>query len=98
MTPKNAFDLNAMLTAAEKATGLSDWGDGDIRTPLEILVKALNEEAELTELGRGRIERHLHLLMCERLKLFDDRKKYPEITREVIHKPIFMGGMPRAGT
>jgi hypothetical protein len=95
---KPFFDLDAMLTAAEKTTGLSDWGDDDIRTPLEILFKALNEEAELSDQGVARTKAYLHLLLSQRLKLFGDRKTYPEIAQQKIEKPIFMGGMPRAGT
>src|SRR5262245_202950 len=92
------FNLDEMMAAAERATGCSDWGDDDIRTPLEILFKAFNAESGMDERGRARCKNHMMSLFRGRLRLFDDRKKYPEITRQEIRAPIFMGGMPRAGT
>jgi hypothetical protein len=94
----NYFNLEEMLEAAEEATGLDDWGDDDLRVPLRIIIKGLNEEAQLTELGRTRTKSYLDMLLTERLRLFEDRKKYPQIPLQEIQQPIFMAGLPRAGT
>jgi Sulfotransferase family len=92
------FSLDEMLEAAQRATGLTDWGDDDIQLPLHVFVRALNEEAQVTELGRVRTRAYIDMLLTGRLRLFEDRKRYPEIDRQQICQPIFMAGMPRAGT
>ena len=98
MATQKHFDLDEILESAQKATGLEDWGDDDMRIPLEIFVKGLNEEAQQTERGRVRTRNYIDMLLTERLRLFEDRKKFHEITQQEIRQPIFMAGMPRAGT
>jgi hypothetical protein len=97
MSPRN-FDLLELLDSAEKATGFHDWGEDDIRIPLGVFVSALNEEAQLSELGCHRTRAFLHMILTERLRLFEDRKRFPEIALQEIRQPIFMAGLPRAGT
>jgi hypothetical protein len=45
------LDAADMEAAAREETGLEDFGDGFHREGLERLVRALNEEADLTESG-----------------------------------------------
>jgi hypothetical protein len=92
------FDLDEMLERAQQVTALEDWGDDDIRGPLGIILNGLNDEAQLTERGCARTRAHVHMLLTERLRLFEDRKRYPQIALQEIRNPIFMAGMPRAGT
>ena len=88
----------AMLAEAERATGLSDWGDEDFRRPLELLLTDLNTEAKLHEMGVRRAHRRLHDVLCSRLQLIADRKHFPGIAAEPIRQPIFVIGLPRSGT
>jgi hypothetical protein len=92
------FDLDEMLERAQQVTALEHWGDDDIRGPLGIILNGLNDEAQLTERGCARTRAHVHMLLTERLRLFEDRKRYPQIALQEIRNPIFMAGMPRAGT
>lgn len=87
-----------MLRDAERATGLSDWGGDDLREPFETLINALNSEAQLHERGVRASKQRLHDVLCGRLRLVEDRKRFPGIAGEEIKQPIFVIGLPRAGT
>jgi Sulfotransferase family len=93
-----AFSIEAMLSEAERATGLSDWGDAGFRRPLDLLIADLNTEAQLSEPGVRRARRRLHDVLCSRLQLIGDRKRFPGIGGEQIRQPIVVIGLPRSGT
>lgn len=93
-----AFSVSTLLGEAEKATGLADWGADQFRKPFEVLISDLNNEAGLNPLGVVRAKRRLHDILCSRLKLIEDRKRFPGIAQEEIKQPIFVLGLPRAGT
>jgi hypothetical protein len=88
----------ALMRQAEETTGLSDWGGDLFRRPLEVLIQDLNSEAELNALGARRAERRLSDTLGMRLRLIDDRKRFPGIAEERIDRPIFVIGLPRSGT
>ena len=92
------LDAAQMIAEAERNTGLEDWGGDEFRDPFELLIRALNNEAELHELGYRRTRQWLMLRLEQRLKMFDDRKRNPALAKQVIDRPIFMTGMGRAGT
>lgn len=92
------LDARSMLREARQATGLNDWGDQGIEPSLELLIHALNTEAQLNERGVRASHARLHDVLCSRLKLVNDRKRLPAIADEPIVKPIFVIGLPRAGT
>lgn len=94
----NRFNVNRMIDEAQRQTGLADWGDEGFREPLTILVHALNEEARLNEIGFERTKLHLDNILVQRLKLVEDRKRFPQIAKQEIKQPLFLTGMPRAGT
>ena len=70
------LDDRQMIADAERATGLSDWGGDDFREPLRVLVAALVGEAQLHAQGARIAQRHLHDVLCGRLKMADDRKRF----------------------
>jgi len=47
-----AFTVDAALAAAEKATGLSDFGDDAFREGLAVLLETYDTTAGLSEKGR----------------------------------------------
>jgi len=98
MSATKFFDMDEMLAAAEKEAGANDWGEYDIRTPFRILIDSLNDESQLTDQGKVRAKSHIHTNLVARLRLINDRKLYPQITKEVVRKPIFLTGPQRAGT
>ncbi|MBV9841160.1 MAG: sulfotransferase [Sphingomonadaceae bacterium] len=92
------FDLRDMMTAAERDTGLSDWGDEDFREPLTILVRSLDRETSLSDRGAARARLRLDNLLRQRLRVYHDRARRPEIAAQAIRAPLVMTGLPRAGT
>jgi hypothetical protein len=98
MASKTYFDYDDMVAAAEKAADCNEWGPDDPLTPLRILIKSLAEEANLSEVGRARAKGFLHDLMVARLQIIRDHKRYPEIPKQKIEKPIFLTGSQRSGT
>jgi hypothetical protein len=97
------MNVEQMLADAERATGLSDWGDesyftGDFRKLLDAMVYSLEHESALTEQGRRGAETRLAALLEARLQFIDDRKRWPAITREPVTKPLFIVGLPRSGS
>ena len=94
----SSLDDRQMIAEAERATGLADWGGDDFREPLRVLVDSLNTEAQLHEQGERIARRHLHDVLCGRLKMAADRQRLPGIAAEKITAPVFVIGLPRSGT
>ena len=92
------LDPASLISAAERTTGLSDFGDEAWREPLEVLCAALETEADLNLMGRIRTRSELLQLLEGRLQIEDWYKHHPEIDDEVITEPIFVIGQGRSGT
>ncbi|BAZ08804.1 hypothetical protein NIES4071_06100 [Calothrix sp. NIES-4071] len=98
--PDNAFNLsqNSLIEAAQKITGLDDFGDPSFRTSLAILIDSLKKEAHLNAAGQYLFRDILLNLLINRLQLQRDFQSYPEILQVPIKKPLFVLGLPRSGT
>ena len=92
------IDLTAFMAEAQQLAGAVDWGGDGFEEAFERFATALNDEADLTPQGLERTRSHVRKLLVGRLRLFQDRKTYPEITREVIRAPLFLTGLGRSGT
>ena len=92
------LDDRQLIQDAERVTGLADWGGDDFREPLGVLIDALNTEAQLHDHGARIAQRHLSDVLCGRLAMAEDRKRFPAIAAEKITKPVFVIGLPRSGT
>jgi hypothetical protein len=80
------------------ATGLDDFGTPYYREGLERTVDALNNEAQLNDLGRVIQHATISNALIQRLKIIDTYKWHPEIDDEVIEGPVVILGLPRTGT
>ena len=87
-----------LMAAAVERTGLADFGDASFREGLEILVRALRDEARLNARGEGFIYDRLGLHLCQRLQVEDWYRRHPEIDDESIKAPLFGLGLPRTGS
>lgn len=87
-----------LLTAASQAAELDDFGDERFLEPLTVLVDALEREAQLDEQRRAAARGELTNLLIKRLRLVEDRKRYPAIADEVVRAPIIVVGAPRTGS
>ena len=92
------MNTNDIIAKASAATGLSDLGDPSVLEGLEILVRASNEEANLSEAGAPRWEANLVSILSNRLRIVDYLKQHPELLERPIERPMFVFGLPRTGT
>jgi hypothetical protein len=87
-----------LLEQASAATGLTDFGDLPFREGLEAQLWGLENESGNPP------ERLPHLVggllgaLIKRLRLVDDRKRFPAIAAEKVVAPIFVLGLPRTGS
>ena len=94
-----SLEPDQILSAACRNTGLDDYGEDDwFVEPLHVLCRALEEEAELTLLGRLLARHEIQLLLQNRLRIEDAIKTHPQILDEEIRDPIFVCGLGRSGT
>jgi hypothetical protein len=87
-----------LLQGATAATGLTDFGDGWFRDPLDQLCAALDDEAELHLAGRLRARAEMQVILQNRLRLIDLWQQEPAVDEEVIRTPIVVTGLGRSGT
>jgi hypothetical protein len=92
------LDEDSLLQHACKTTGLSDFGDELWREPFSVLVKALEDEAQLTLMGRLMARNDIILWLSTRLKVTDILQRHPEILDEEVVAPMVIVGLPRSGT
>lgn len=92
------MNVDGIISKAREATGLTDIGDPTMLAGLEVLVKASNEEAQLSEAGVSRWEGNLVRQLSNRLRVVDYLKQHPELLNRPIDKPMFVFGLPRTGT
>ncbi len=87
-----------VLARACRRTGLDDFGELDVREPLERLIESVEQENDLTPLGRLLIRRELVQLACARLRIQAAIKEHPEVLNERVDRPVFILGLGRTGS
>jgi hypothetical protein len=92
------LDPESLISAAQRATGLSDFGDDAWREPFEVLCTAFEQEADFNLMGRLRTRSELLQLLEGRLQIEQWYQQHPEIDDEVVTEPIFVVGQGRSGT
>ena len=92
-----SLEPEILVRAAREATGLSDFGAESLQEPLEVLCRALREEAELTLLGRVIIRAELQRLLQNRLRIQARLAAQPTILERAIEAPVFVTGPAAAG-
>lgn len=92
------LDEASLIGAATANTGLDDFGDDDWYEPFKVLIKALDEEAELNLMGRIMTRSDLLMFLEARLRIEAAYKAHPEIEDEEVVKPLIIVGQGRSGT
>ena len=90
--------VDALLDAARAKAGENEFGDEWFREPLGVLVDALNDEAQLSEIGAQMTERRLVALLVDRLRLRALQREHPEILDEEVRVAAEICGLPRTGS
>jgi hypothetical protein len=86
------------MSAATARTGLDDFGGDSFREGMEILVRALRDEARLNARGEKFVYGRIGLHLAQRLQVEDWYRRHPEIDEEPIRAPLFGIGLPRTGS
>lgn len=88
----------ALLKAAEQATGLSNWGTNPhFRIGLNELIKA-TEVMDPSPEFRANVHNRIMQLLTMKLQMINDEIQHPEIVKANIEKPLIVVGLPRTGT
>ncbi|MEM7138756.1 MAG: sulfotransferase [Myxococcota bacterium] len=93
-----SLDPDDLLATAMRRAGSDDFGGDEFRAGMSVLLAALEEEAELTTLGRLSCRETLVGYLENRLRLQQYRSEHPELERTEIRRPVFIVGLPRTGT
>ena len=93
-------DADALMEIASERRGLSDFGDPARKRPLEAYVGSLRRDVwrDMTDRARELALDYLVHHLGTRLQLVADRKRFPEIPKQQIQRPIIIVGPPRSGS
>ncbi|MBK6738434.1 MAG: sulfotransferase [Haliea sp.] len=92
------LSLEKLLQTVCDNTGLSDFGEDDFRAPLALLLKGLEQEANLSLLGRIMAKTDLVHTLENRLGFVALFKQHPEIGGQKSVDPSLSSAHPRPGT
>ena len=92
------LDPEEFLVAAQRRTGLCDWGGGHFRDGLKVLVESFDRQDTAHTFGRLFFREFCIRLLASRLRVEHDLSQYPEIKDVEIRRPLFITGLPRSGT
>ena len=92
------LELQGLFESACHKTGLSDWGDQRFKEALRVLLDSVAREGKLTFFGRFTLRQFLTDNLCNRLRIIEAGKRFPEIGQQKILRPIFITGWYRTGT
>ena len=92
------LDEDSLIAHAKANTGLSDFGSDDWYEPFKVYIKALEQESELTLMGRLMTRSDVLIHLEGRLHVEDTYKRHPEIDAEKIKSPIMIVGSGRCGS
>jgi hypothetical protein len=95
---KSVLEIESLKKAAIKATGLSDFGKDFWEEPLKVMLKSVNEEANLHPIGQFITRQRIINLLAVRLRAEDYFKKYPEILEQELYPCMVIVGLQRTGT
>ena len=99
LLPRASLSPATLIDRARRRTGLADFGpEGPYEEGLTVLCRALEEEADLTPLGRLLARQMLVQALACQLRLQDWLAREPTILEAAIECPLVIVGMPRTGT
>ena len=87
-----------LIARARQRTGLVDFGCTPFQEPLQNLLRACREEAELSLFGRLATHWDVVRFLSNLLRLREEERRAPKILDLRIERPIFIAGLPRSGT
>lgn len=91
-------ETEKLIYKALKRAGRSTFSDLSFVQPLNRLLKACAEEADLSFFGRHATACDLDRCLANLLRLDAEEEEDPSIVKRVIRKPVFITGMPRSAS
>jgi hypothetical protein len=88
----------ALHEAAQQATGYSDFGPDEYREGLGALLRACEEESNLTPIGRVMVKGQVLAGLQGRLHSEAGFARHPETAETPIERPLLIVGMPRTAS
>jgi Sulfotransferase family len=92
------MDAAPLIEGACQRVGADDFGADTWQEGLDVLVTALNRDAELNDLGRAAFADLIIGNLANRLEIEQWYAQYPEINEQEIVAPLFGIGLPRTGS
>lgn len=91
-------DAETLIYRALRRTGRGNFSDLSFVQPLNLLLKAYEEEADLSFFGRHATYSDLERCLINLLQLDIAEEGDPGILARTIQKPVFITGMPRSAS
>ena len=92
------LNSDALVTKAQESAELDDFGPDGWQEGFEILVDSVNDEGNLSQLGRMIVGGLLDSTLQMRLRVVDWANSHPDVARQQVTAPIIVSGLPRTGT
>ena len=89
--------LQCLLETAQAETGLTDFDDADLPRRAGMVVDAYKRLALSPQVEEKAAETIIDILVT-RLRMTEDRRRFPGIAEETIEKPVIVAGFARSGT
>ena len=93
-----SLDEKTLLNRAYKQTGIESIGSESFHEALRVLLKSLESDAHLNFIGRVCAHSDILRMLCNRLRMEEDRRRHPQIADQIINRPLFITGLPRTGS
>jgi hypothetical protein len=87
-----------LLAEAVDTAGTDDFGPGDFREGLEVMVDSLARDGDLTQASADRTIADVRRRLVNRLEVERWYAAHPEIDDVVVRGPLDINGLPRTGT
>jgi hypothetical protein len=87
-----------LLADAVDQSGHEDFGPGDFRKGLEVLLDSLERDGDLAPVTDVAVVGDLRRRLLNRLEVETWYSEHPEVSDVEIHGPIDINGLPRTGT
>lgn len=87
-----------MMEVAVEATGLTDFGPGDFREGLDVLLESLATDADLSPSTDEAVVGVLQTRLTNRLLVEEWYREHPEVDDVAVEGPVHVIGLPRTGT
>ncbi len=87
-----------LMAEAMQETGLSDFGPGDFREGLDVLLESLARDADLSPATDPTVIGDLKRRLVNRLEVEAWYREHPEIETLPLRGPVDVNGLPRTGT